>query len=63
MNDADAAAWVLDVAGRLVGEGGIPLAEAPPNHSNRMVIHEPAMAVGSAMYAAIAMDECGDGAG
>lgn len=36
-----------------------PLAEAAPNHSNRMVIDESAMAVGTAMYAAVALDECG----
>ncbi len=91
VNDADAAAWVLDVAGRLVGSSAmemptpvmgaedwsyvlqqvpgamaflgtcppeIPLAESAPNHSNRMVIDEPAMAVGTALYAAIALDEC-----
>lgn len=93
INDADAASWVLDVAGRLVGEMAmempdpvmgaedwsfvlqqvpgamaflgtcppdIPLAESAPNHSNRMIIHEDAMAVGTALYAAVALDECGD---
>jgi hippurate hydrolase len=93
-NDADAAAWVLDVAGGLVGEQavemptpvmgaedwsyvlqqvpgamaflgtcppGVPLAEAAPNHSNRMIIDEDAMAVGTALYAAVALDECGVG--
>ncbi|WP_436794331.1 M20 metallopeptidase family protein [Actinospongicola halichondriae] len=91
INDADAAAWVLDVAGRLVGDQAmempdpvmgaedwsyvlqqvpgamaflgtcppdIPLAESAPNHSNRMIIHEDAMAVGTALYAAVALDEC-----
>jgi amidohydrolase len=94
VNDADAAAWVLDVAGRLVGDLAIempspamgaedwsyvlqrvpgamaflgtcppdtPLGEAAPNHSNRMVIDEGAMAVGTALYAAVALDECGTG--
>ena len=37
----------------------IPLAESAPNHSNRMIIHEDAMAVGTALYAAVALDECG----
>ena len=92
VNDADAAAWVLDVAGGLVGElaqempspvmgaedwsyvlqqvpgamaflgtcpPDVPLAEAAPNHSNRMIIDESAMAVGTALYAAVALDECG----
>jgi amidohydrolase len=92
VNDADAAAWVLDVAGRLVGEAaqempspvmgaedwsyvlqqvpgamaflgtcppGVPLAQAAPNHSNRMVLDESAMAVGTALYAAVALEECG----
>ena len=92
VNDADAAAWVLDVAGRLVGDAaqempspvmgaedwsyvlqqvpgamaflgtcppGVPLAKAAPNHSNRMVLDESAMAVGTALYAAVALDECG----
>ena len=92
VNDADAAAWVLDVAGRLVGDAaqempspvmgaedwsyvlqqvpgamaflgtcppGVPLARAAPNHSNRMVLDESAMAVGTALYAAVALDECG----
>jgi amidohydrolase len=91
VNDTDAAAWVLDVAGRLVGDlaiemptpvmgaedwsyvlqqvpgamaflgtcpPGVPLAEVAPNHSNRMIIDEDAMAVGTALYAAIALDEC-----
>ncbi|MDZ7676146.1 MAG: M20 family metallopeptidase [Acidimicrobiales bacterium] len=91
-NDADAAAWVMDVASRVVGDLAIemptpimgaedwsfvlqqvpgamaflgtcppetPLAEVAPNHSNRMVLHEDAMAVGTAMYAAAALDECG----
>ena len=94
VNDADSAAWVLDVAGRLVGDlaqempspvmgaedwsyvlqqvpgamaflgtcpPGVPLAEAAPNHSNRMVIDESAMAVGTALYAAAALDECAAG--
>src|SRR5262249_10069105 len=30
-------------------------AEAPPNHSNRVVFHEPAMANGIATYAAVAL--------
>lgn len=92
VNDADAAAWVLDVAGRLVGEMAMemptpvmgaedwsyilqkvpgamaflgtcppdtPLSEAAPTHSNRMVLDESAMAVGAAMYTAVALDECG----
>ncbi len=92
VNDADAAAWVLDVAGSVVPDQvlempdpamgaedwsyvlqqvpgamaflgtcppDVPLAESPPNHSNRMIIHEDAMAVGTALYAAIALDECG----
>jgi len=29
---------------------------APPNHSNRVVFDEAAMAVGSAVYAALALD-------
>ncbi len=91
VNDTDAAAWVLDVAGRLVGDAAaemptpvmgaedwsyvlqqvpgamaflgtcppdVALAEAAPNHSNRMTIDESAMAVGTALYAAIALDEC-----
>lgn len=37
----------------------VPLSEVAPNHSNRMVLHEDAMAVGTAMYAAVALDECG----
>lgn len=36
----------------------IPLAESAPNHSNRMIVHEPAMATGIALYAAVALDEC-----
>ena len=96
VNDTDAAAWALDVAGRLVGDlafpmpspvmgaedwsyilqqvpgamaflgtcpPGVPLSEVAPNHSNRMVIDEDAMAVGTAMYAAVALDECGVAAG
>ncbi len=94
VNDADAAGWVLDVAGDLVGDlalempnpvmgaedwsyvlqqvpgamaflgtcpPGVPLSQVAPNHSNRMVIDEDAMAVGTAMYAAVALDECGIG--
>jgi len=35
---------------------GIPgVANPAPNHSNRMVIHEPAMAAGIALHAAIAL--------
>ena len=91
VNDTDAAAWVLDVAGRLVGDQAFempspvmgaedwsyvlqqvpgamaflgtcppdtPLEHAAPNHSNRMVMDESAMAVGTALYAAVALDEC-----
>jgi len=91
INDADAAAWVTDVARRLLGDGqvvqmpspvmgaedwsyvlqqvpgamaflgtcppGVAFHEAAPNHSNRMVIDEDAMAVGVALHAAIALDE------
>jgi hippurate hydrolase len=35
----------------------VPLADAAPNHSNRMVIDEDAMAVGIALHAAVALDE------
>ncbi|MFP5320964.1 MAG: M20 family metallopeptidase [Acidimicrobiia bacterium] len=93
VNDADAAAWVADVAGRLIGADkvvqmpspvmgaedwsyvlqqvpgamaflgtcppDVPFHEAAPNHSNRMVIDEDAMAVGVALHAAIALDELG----
>jgi len=93
VNDADAAAWVREVARRVVGEQlvvempnpvmgaedwsyvlqqvpgamaflgtcppGVPFHEAAPNHSNRMVIDEDAMAVGVALHAAIALDELG----
>ncbi len=91
VNDADSAAWVLDVAGRISGDlamemptpvmgaedwsfvlqqvpgamaflgtcpPDVPLSDSAPNHSNRMVMHEDAMAVGTAMYAAVALDEC-----
>lgn len=91
VNDVDASAWVLDVAGRLVGDMAaemptpvmgaedwsyvlqrvpgamaflgtcppdIPLAESAPNHSNRMIVHEGAMTFGTALYAAVALDEC-----
>jgi len=91
VNDADAAAWVGDVARRLVRPelvvempnpvmgaedwsyvlqqvpgamaflGTCPPGEdfhrVAPNHSNRMVIDEDAMAVGVALYAATALDE------
>ena len=30
-------------------------ATAPGNHSNKVVFHEPALAVGAAMYAAVAL--------
>jgi len=93
VNDADAAAWVREVARRVVGEQlvvempnpvmgaedwsyvlqqvpgamaflgtcppGVPFHEAAPNHSNRMVIDEDAMAVGVALHVAIAFDELG----
>lgn len=36
---------------------GVPFHQAAPNHSNRMVIDEDAMAVGVALYAATALDE------
>ncbi len=38
---------------------GVPFHETPPNHSNRMVIDEDAMAVGVAVHAAVALDELG----
>jgi hippurate hydrolase len=91
VNDADAAAWVGDVARRIVSPElvvempnpvmgaedwsyvlqqvpgamaflgtcppGVPFHQAVPNHSNRMVIDEDAMAVGVALYAATALDE------
>jgi hippurate hydrolase len=96
VNDTDASAWVLDVAGRLVGDlamempdpvmgaedwsyvlqqvpgamaflgtcpPGVPIADVAPNHSNRMIIDEDAMAVGTALYAAVALDECAATAG
>lgn len=93
VNDADAAAWVGDVARRLVGDDLVVempnpvmgaedwsyvLQQVPgamaflgtcppgqdwhavaPNHSNRMIIDEDAMAVGTALHAAIALDELG----
>jgi hippurate hydrolase len=34
---------------------GVPAAEVAPNHSNRMVLHEDAMATGVALYAAAAL--------
>ncbi len=37
------------------------IADAAPTHSNRMVLDEDAMAVGAALYAAVALDECGAG--
>jgi amidohydrolase len=95
INDADAAAWVRDVARELLGERrvvempspvmgaedwsyvlqqvpgamaflgtcppGVRFHEAAPNHSNRMVIDEDAMAVGVALHAAVALDELGAG--
>jgi amidohydrolase len=91
VNDADAAAWVGDVARRIVSPelvvempnpvmgaedwsyvlqqvpgamaflGTCPPGEdfhrVAPNHSNRMVIDEDAMAVGVALHAATALDE------
>ncbi|HSP03374.1 MAG TPA: M20 family metallopeptidase [Acidimicrobiales bacterium] len=91
VNDADAAAWVGDVARRIVSPDlvvdmpnpvmgaedwsyvlqqvpgamaflgtcppGVSFHQAAPNHSNRMVIDEDAMAVGVALYAATALDE------
>ncbi|MCO8126467.1 M20 family metallopeptidase [Acidimicrobiia bacterium EGI L10123] len=91
VNDADAAAWVGDVARRIVDpdlvvempnpvmgaeDWSYVLQQVPgamaflgtcppgqswhtvaPNHSNRMVIDEDAMAVGVALYAATALDE------
>ena len=36
-------------------------ATAPQNHSNRVVFHEPAMAVGAAVYAAVALRHLGAG--
>lgn len=95
VNDHDAAAWVRDVAGRIVGERmvvelptpvmgaedwsyvlqvvpgamaflgtcppGTELRDAAPNHSNRMVIDEGAMAVGAALHAAVTLDELAPG--
>ena len=91
VNDADAAAWVGDVARHIVSPDlvvdmpnpvmgaedwsyvlqqvpgamaflgtcppGVSFHQAAPNHSNRMVIDEDAMAVGVALYAATALDE------
>ena len=91
VNDADAAAWVREVARGIVGDdlvvdmpnpvmgaedwsyvlqqvpgamaflGTCPPGQSfhsvAPNHSNRMVIDEDAMAVGVALYAATALDE------
>jgi hippurate hydrolase len=91
VNDHDAAAWVRDVAGRMIGEDLVVDMPAPvmgaedwsyvlqvvpgamafvgtcpphpdpahpaPNHTNRMVIDEDAMAVGVALHAAVALDE------
>jgi len=91
VNDHDAAAWVRDVAGRIVGEQmvldmpapvmgaedwsyvlevvpgamaflgtrppGVDPRDVAPNHSNRMVIDEGAMAVGVALHAAVTLDE------
>ena len=91
VNDGDAAAWVGDVARRIVSPDlvvdmpnpvmgaedwsyvlqqvpgamaflgtcppGVSFHQAAPNHSNRMVIDEDAMAVGVALYAATALDE------
>ncbi|OWY61658.1 amidohydrolase, partial [cyanobacterium TDX16] len=95
VNDHDAAAWVREVAGTVVGEGlvldmpspvmgaedwsyvlqqvpgamaflgtcppGADLHSVAPNHSNRMVMDEDAMAVGIALHAAVALDELGTG--
>ena len=48
------------VPGALAFLGACPAsvdpATAPPNHSNRVVFDESAMAVGSALYAALALD-------
>lgn len=41
---------------------GVPPAEVAPNHSNRMVIHEPAMANGIATYAGVALRWLAEGA-
>jgi hippurate hydrolase len=47
------------VPGTMVFLGARPPEEdpatAPGNHSNKVVFHEPAMAVGAAMYAAVAL--------
>jgi amidohydrolase len=93
VNDADAAAWVADVARTVAGRDlvvdmpnpvmgaedwsyvlqrvpgamaflgtcppGVEFHEAAPNHSNRMVIDEDAMAVGVALHAAVALEELG----
>jgi amidohydrolase len=93
VNDADAAAWVADVARTVAGQDlvvempnpvmgaedwsyvlqqvpgamaflgtcppGVEFHEAAPNHSNRMVIDEDAMAVGVALHAAVALEELG----
>jgi amidohydrolase len=51
------------VPGSLAFLGGRPLgvdpATAPQNHSNRVVFDEPAMAVGAALYAAVALRHLG----
>jgi hippurate hydrolase len=54
--------YVLQVVpGAMVFLGTCPpdvaLADAAPNHSNRMVIDEDAMAVGIALHAAVTLDE------
>jgi hippurate hydrolase len=41
---------------------GVPPAEVAPNHSNRMVLHEPAMANGIAAYAGVALRWLAEGA-
>ncbi len=50
------------VPGAMAFLGTCPPGEDPrraaPNHSNRMILDEDAMAVGVAMYAAVALDAC-----
>jgi hippurate hydrolase len=52
------------VPGTMMFLGGTPpevdLATAAPNHSNRVMFDEQAMATGIAMYAAVALDQLTD---
>ena len=53
------------VPGMMVFLGARPPEEdpatAPGNHSNKVVFHEPALAVGAAMYAAVALRHLASG--